>query len=159
MPVYNCHTTSEEGLGLKIASPNVADPPLRPRSISSDMPAGMISRGTDRDLLLDRLETVLRGGGWWGEGVVIVSHTVPFWDTWTIHRPQQVVTFLQPSEYERSVAGMQLPESVGSEGFDELVSLDAVEVIVSLRGGVVVVDAPHVVHRHDRGQEFYVVCS
>ena len=54
---------------------------------------------------------------------------------------------------------MQFPESVGSEGFDELVSLDAVEVIVSLRGGVVVVDAPDVVHRDDRGQEFYVVCS
>ena len=44
------HTTSEEGLGLKIASPNVADPPVRPRSMSSDMPAGMMSRGTERDL-------------------------------------------------------------------------------------------------------------
>ena len=55
-------TTSDAGLGLKMASPNVADPPVRPRSMSSDIPAGIMSRGTDRDLWFDRRPTVLREG-------------------------------------------------------------------------------------------------
>ena len=54
---------------------------------------------------------------------------------------------------------MQFPESIWSKRFNELLSFDAGEMIVSLRCSmvVVVVDAAYVMHGHHRRQKLHVV--